>query len=162
FAPTLLTQQSNLVSVALNPLSAPGGATDLAVPGNSFAGYSQSRAFTTTPIAAFRTEFENILTTRPNFTISADGSQPVDISLTTVLGAVAPAIAPGSAWGLAAMATRIEAVINAQLNAAVPGLAVTVAFQTAGNFSTLVITANSGDKKSVRITRAADPAKDFA
>ena len=60
------------------------------------------------------------------------------------------------------MATRIEKVINDQLNSAVPGLAVAVSFQTAGNLSTLRIAAASGQQKSVRITRPADPTKDFA
>src|SRR5437868_10652783 len=43
FAPTFLTQQSDLVDVELHPDSASGGASDLTVLGNSFPGYSQSR-----------------------------------------------------------------------------------------------------------------------
>ena len=163
FAPTYLTQQSNFVSAALHPDSATGGATDLTVFANSFAGYSQSRVFTVTPIAAFRTEFEAILNASPNFTVSVDGSQPIDISLATVLG-VAPAIPPGSAWplnGAGSMAARIETVINQQLNQAVAGLAVAVSFQP-GTFSALRITANSGTRTAVRVTRGTDPAKDFA
>lgn len=162
FAPAMVTQGSSLISLNLHPDSAIGGATDLTVLANSFAGFSQSRVFTTTPIAAFRTEFEALLTGSPNFVIAVDGSQPIDISLATVLGAALPAIAPGSAWTLATMAARIEQVINAQLNAAVAGLAIIVTFQSAGNFSALRITADSGLRGSVRVTRTSDPTKDFA
>ncbi len=170
FAPALVTQQSSLISLNLHPDSAPGGATDLTVLANSFAGFSQSRVFTTTPIAAFRTEFEKILNDltnpTPNFTISVDGSPQIDIKLmdpsNPVLGAAAPAIAPGSTWTLLQMQTRIEQVINAQLNAAMTGLAVSVTFQTTGNFSVLRITANSGLSRTVRVTRYSDPKTDLA
>ncbi len=162
FAPDAVTQGSSLIKLELHADSKAGGATDLTVLANSFAGFSQSRVFATTPIAAFRTEFELLLTNTPNFVASVDGSQPVDISLGNVLGAVAPAIAPGSAWALAAMETRIQQVMNDQLNSAVTGLAVAVGFQTTGNFSALRITAASGLQRTVRIIRAADPTKDFA
>jgi phage tail sheath protein FI len=163
FAPDAVTQGSAFIKLELHPDSKAGGPTDLTQLANSFAGFSQSRVFATAPIAAFRNEFELLLNNTPNFVVSVDGSQTVDISLGNVLGAVAPpAIAPGSAWSLADMATRIQQVMNDQLNAAVTGLSVNVGFQTTGNFSALRITAASPAQRSVRITRTPDPTKDFA
>ena len=160
FAPDAVTQGSSLIKLELHADVKPGGPADITQLANSFAGFSQSRVFLTTPITGFRTEFEPWLTNRPNFVVSVDGSQAIDISLTTVLGA-APALPPGT-WSLATMAARIQQVINDQLNAAVTGLSVAVSFQTAGNFSALRIAAASGTQRTVRVTRASDPTKDFA
>lgn len=162
FAPDAVTQGSSLIKLELHADAKAGGAADITQLANSFAGFSQSRVFPTTPIAGFRTEFELLLTNTPNFAASVDGSQAIDISLATVLGAVAPAIPPGSSWSLASMSTRIQQVINDQLNAAVTGLSVAVSFQTTGNVSVLRIAAASGAQRSVRITRTSDPTKDFA
>jgi phage tail sheath protein FI len=168
FAPDAVTLGSNLISLDLHADSKPGGGSDLTVLANSFPGWSQSRVFQTTPIAAFRTEFEAILTNTPAFVISVNGSQDIEINLqnpsSPVLGPAAPAIAAGSAWTLAAMEGRIQQVINEQLNSAVVGLAIAAAFQTAGNASALRITAaaGSGAQRSVRVRRASDPTKDFA
>jgi hypothetical protein len=163
FAPAYLSQSSSLIDVSLHgdvapPVPGPAGPGDITVLGNSFAGFSQSVPTTTTPIAGFRTRFEGFLTNSPNFVLIVDDQPPVNISLTTVLGPVAPAILAGSAWTLAAMATRLDQVINAQLP---PGSAVTCSFETSGNLSALRITANdAGRRRNVRIRRAAD--KDFA
>jgi uncharacterized protein len=162
FAPDVVTQGSSLIKLELHADSKAGGASDITSLANSFAGFSQSRVFLTTPVAPFRTEFELMLTNTPNFVASVDGSQAIDISLATVLGPVGPAILPGSAWPLGNMATRIQQVINDQLNAAVTGLSVTVGFQTTGNVSALRIAAASGAQRTVHITRASDPTKDFA
>jgi phage tail sheath protein FI len=162
FAPSAVTQGSSLIKLELHSDSKPGGPTDLTLLANSFAGFSQGRVFLTSPIATFRGEFEALLNNSPNFVVSADGSQPVDISLASVLGAVLPEILPGSAWSLADMQTRLQQVVNDQLNAAVTGLSVTANFQTTGNFSTLRLTAASGARRSVRVTHTSDPTKDFA
>jgi phage tail sheath protein FI len=162
FAPDAVTQGSALIDLALHADSQPGGSNDITDIAKSFAGFSQSRVFLTTPLAGFRTEFEKLLTNTPNFVVNVDGLGPVDISLANVLGAAPPAIAPGSAWARAAMEARIQQVMNDQLNSVVTGLQVAVAFQTTGNFSALRITADSGLKRSVHITRAADTTKDFA
>jgi hypothetical protein len=165
FAPSAVTQGSSFIKLDLHPDSKPGGATDLTDLTKSFRGFSQSRVFETTagpPLTAFRNEFEAMLTNTPNFRVSADGSQPVDIDLSTVLGPAAPAIAPGSAWTLADMAARIKQVMNPQLNGAIAGLAVDAAFQTSGDFAALRIIADSGAKRSVHVTRASDTTKDFA
>jgi phage tail sheath protein FI len=162
FAPDVVTQGSSLIKLELHADSKVGGATDITNLANSFAGFSQSRDFLTTPIAAFRTEFELLLTNTPNFVVSVDGNQTIEISLATVLGAVAPAIPPGSTWSLAAMATRIQQVMNDQLNAAVTGLSVGVSFPQTANCSALRVTAASGAQRWVRITRPSDPTKDFA
>lgn len=171
FAPRLLTQNSGLIEAKLNP------ATDITLIGNSFAGFSQSRVFAAdgAALGPFRSEFESILLKAPippgtpnktKFTVSVDGSQPIDIDLqdpaNAVFGPAGPAIAPTSAWTLGQMETRIAAVINAQLSAAVPGLGVSVVFRTSGTSAALRITAATGDQKSVRVTRAANPAEDFA
>ncbi|MDQ6869479.1 MAG: hypothetical protein M3178_14295 [Pseudomonadota bacterium] len=101
FAPDAVTQGSSLIKLELHADSKAGGPSDLTVLANSFAGFSQSGVFATTPPGPFRTDFELLLTNTPNFVASVDGSQPVDISLANVLGAVPPAIAPGSAWAVA-------------------------------------------------------------
>jgi hypothetical protein len=140
----------------LHPDSQAGGPHDITVPGNSFQGYSQSRVFDTSSLVAFRKEFDTLLN-NPNFTVSVDGSQPVDISLSAVLGTL-PAV-----WDKDIdMAPGIQTVMNGQLNDAVTGLSVKVTFEGAAPLFALRIAANSGSERSVRITRASDPTKDFA
>lgn len=166
FAPAAVTQGSGLIQLALHADAKAGGPNDIANLANSAPGFSQSRVFDTSAggLAAFRSAFEALLTNTPDFVVRVDGSQPVDVSLGAVLGPVGPAILPGSAWTLAAMETRIEQVINPLLNAAVTGLAVKVKFvsSASGNSSALRFTADSGFGRSVRVTRAANPARDFA
>jgi phage tail sheath protein FI len=162
FAPAIVTQDSKLIDLALHADAKPGGASDLTNLANSFAGFSQSRPFLTTPIGGFRTEFENLLTATPNLIISVNGSQDIDVTLASVLGPVGPAILPGSPWTLAAMEARITQVINDQLNSAVSGLSIAAAFQTTGNLSALRLTSASGAQRSVRVRRGADPTTDFA
>jgi len=161
FAPAFVTQSSNLIDLALHPDAAPGGAADLTVPANSFAGFSQSRVFERTPVAAFRAGFEALLMASPRFDVNVDDEQWVSIDLSTVLGAALPAIVPGSAWDPDIdMAPRLEAVINTQLNAVSPAISVSVSWQVSGNFGALRIASASGDTKSVRIRRST--AQDFA
>jgi len=172
FAPNFATQSSELIDMDLHPDAAPpvpgpAGPRDITNLANSFPGFSQSRAFKTAPAAAmtaFRTLFEGFLTNTPNFEVSVDEEQYVKIDLTSVLGAVAPAIAPASSWTLVDMATRLRQVINPQLDAVVAGLSVLCEFKSVGvapdTVSALRITADSGRKRSVRVRRAAD--KDFA
>jgi len=81
-------------------------------------------------MTAFRTLFEGFLTNTPNFEVSVDEEQYVKIDLTSVLGAVAPAIAPASSWTLVDMATRLRQVINPQLDAVVAGLSVLCEFKS--------------------------------
>jgi len=161
FAPTFVSQSSGLVDVSLHADADAGGTHDLTTFTESFAGFSQSRVFRTTPIAAFRTLFESLLTTTPRFEIKVDDAPWIPIDLTTVLGAAAPAIAPGSTWSLADMATRLTQVINDQLGAVVAGLAVACSWNTSGNSSTLRIASNTGlapvarnQRVSVSIRRA--------
>lgn len=161
FAPAAVTQGSGLIKLELHPDSKTGGANpiDDPNPANFFHGFSQSRVFETggaAATAAFRSEFGPMLTNTPFFVVRVDDSQPVEIDLGGVLAAV-PA-----AWTLADMETEIQKEMNTQLNSVVPGLAVAVKFQTAGNFSALRITADSGLRRSVRVTHASDPTKDFA
>ncbi len=166
FAPAAVTQGSGLIKLELHADAKSGGSNDIANLANSDPGFSQGRVFDTSAggLAAFRTAFEALLTNTPEFVVRVDGSQPVDVSLASVLGPVAPALLPGSAWTTAAMATRIEQVLNPLLNAAVTGLAVTVQFaaSASGDSSALRIIADSGMGRSVRVTRASNPARDFA
>jgi uncharacterized protein len=163
FAPDLVSRNSSLLKLELHDDVTPGKPDDLTVLANSFAGFSQSRVFATTPIAAFRTEFEALLTATPRFVIAVDGGPEIEINLahplSKVLGATPPEIAPGSAWSLATMEARIQKVINDQLPG-LAGLQVAVAFQTAGSFSALRITSAGPTKQSVRVRRA--PAADLA
>lgn len=162
FAPDAVTHGSTLIKLELHEDVTAGKADDLTLIANSFGGFSQSRVFKTTPVAAFRTEFEALLTTTPNFTATVDGNQAVDISLATVLGAAAPAMVPGTAWTLPNMGTRIAQVMNDQLNAAVTGLSVAASFFTQGDYSALRIASSSGTQRTVRVSRAADATKDLA
>jgi phage tail sheath protein FI len=162
FAPDAVTQGSKFISLDLHPDADAGGASDITQLVNSFAGFSQSRPFLTNPIAGFRTEFESLLTTKPNFRINVNGTRDVDIDLSTVLGPTPPAIAAGSSWALADMATRLEQVINDQLNAAVGGLNVAVSFVTDGDYSALRITSATAPQTTVRIRRGSDSTRDFA
>src|SRR5439155_11188481 len=73
FAPDYVTRNSGLVKLELHADVKPGSAGDINVIGNSFPGFSQSRVFSTTPIAPFRTEFEMLLTGTPNFVLNVDG-----------------------------------------------------------------------------------------
>ena len=166
FAPEFVTQSSNLIDLALHANLAPGGSADLRNFANSFAGYSQSRAFKTNLLGQFRTDFEALLNGGPRFELNVDDTQYVPINLSTVLGAAAPAIALSSAWSLLAMSNRIAQVINDQLNAAVPGLQVTCNWRTSGDFSALRIISNGtapiqpNQRKSVRVRRSTS--QDFA
>ncbi len=160
FAPAFVTQSSELIDLALHPDVAPGGATDLSVLANSFAGFSQSRVFEREPAATFRVAFEALLTASPRFDVNVDDTQWVSIDLSAVLGA-APAIPPGSAWDPDAdMAPRIEAVINDQLNAVSPALSVSVTWQVSGTFGALRIASATASTRSVQIRRST--AQDFA
>lgn len=169
FAPNYVTQSSDLIDLKLHsdiapPVPGPAGSGNITNINNGFPGYSQSRAFKTGPapvdMTAFRTKFENILTNTPKFEMSVDEKQYVKIDLLTVLGPAPPAIVPGSPWSLSDMATRLQSVINTLLGAAIAGLQVRCEWKSSGNCSAFRITADSGDKRSVRIRRSAD--KDFA
>jgi uncharacterized protein len=154
FAPDLITQSSALIDVALHADAQSGGAADIAVLANSFAGFSQTRVFQTTPIGAFRTEFEAILNATPQFQISVDGSPYIPVTLANVLAGL-----PG-AWTLVAMAGAIQAEINNQLMLAIPGLSVACSWQTIGNVSALRIASATAVARSVNIRRSAS--NDFA
>ena len=159
FAPDFVSQSSGLINLALYDAADPGG-VDITLLGNSFAGYSQSRVFETSPVLTFRTDFEALLTNSPTFQINVDDSQYVDISLGTVLGPVAPAIPAGSTWSRPNMATRIAQVINEQLAAVSVGLSVACSWQESGNFAVLRIASATADPKSVHIRRGSS--QDFA
>ena len=172
FAPSFVTQSSSLIDVSLHADAQAGGGSDLRDFGtaNSFAGFSQSRVLPTTPIAAFRTAFETLLTNTPTFTMNVDDTQYVPIDLSTVLGSTPPAIAPGSTWSLASMVSRIEDVVNPQISAVVPGASIECSWETHGNYSALRFTSSSGgpaasavaanQRTSVRIRRSST--NDFA
>jgi uncharacterized protein len=159
YAPTYITQSSDLIDLKLHADAGTGGARDITNIANSFAGFSQGRPFKTTPIADFRTEFHDLLTDYYKFEIDVDGEGYIPITLETVFGAVAPAIDPTSNWTIPNMATRLAQVINEQLDSAVSGLQVLCSF-TGTNPQALRITAGSGKKRSVRIRRAST--KDLA
>jgi phage tail sheath protein FI len=160
FARDFVSQSSALVDLVLHADAAPGGASDLADLANSFAGFSQGRVFGTAPIGPFRAAVEGLLTATPRFEMSVDEGPYIPIDLASVLGAPAPAIAPGSAWSLGAMAARLTQVMNEQLGAVSVGLSVACSWQTSGNFAALRITSDTADPKSLRIRRAAG--QDFA
>jgi phage tail sheath protein FI len=164
FAPTFVSQSSNLIDLELHADIDAGGPNDMTIIGNSFAGYSQGRAFKTVPIANFRTLFEGILAADYMLEMDVDGSGYIPINLENeIFGTPAPKIALGSSWSLQDVADQLTDVINAQLGAAVSGLSVRCDFISPGggtnvvgsNPNTLRITANSGDKRSVRIRRSA-------
>jgi len=154
FAPDYITQSSELIDMKLHADIASGGSHDMTLIANSFAGFSQGRFFKSTPIGAFRTEFETILGQYYKYEMDVDGNGYIPISLATVFGAAAPAIVAGSAWSLTDMSGRIEDVINEQLNASISGLNVLCEFITSGSVTALRVTADSGNKKSVHIRRA--------
>jgi phage tail sheath protein FI len=160
FARDFVSQSSALVDLAMHGDAAPGGADDLADIANSFAGFSQGRVFDTSPIGPFRTAVEGLLTATPKFEMSVDEGPYIAIDLTGVLGAPAPAIVPGSAWSLVAMAARLTQVMNERLGAVSVGLSVACTWQTSGNFAALRITSDTADPKSIRVRRAAS--QDFA
>jgi hypothetical protein len=145
FAPSFVSQSSNLIDMSLHADLQPGGGSDLRdfTTANSFAGFSQSRAFRTTPIATFRTAVENMLTNAPRFEINVDDTQYIPIVLDTVLGLTPPEIAPGSPWTGPQMAARIQQVVNQQINAVLPGVSIACSWPTA-NFSALRFTSDSG------------------
>lgn len=157
FAPSLVTQSSVLVDAALHPDAQPGGAADIAVAANSFAGFSQSRVFLTTPmagIAGFRATFNAILNATPEFQISVDGGAYVPITLANVLAGL-----PAN-WTLAGMETAIETEINNQLLLVQLGASVAVSWQTVGNFSALRIASATALTRSINIRRSGS--NDFA
>ena len=159
YAPTFVSQSSGLIDLALHAEADAASANDIHLIANSFAGFSQSRPFLTTPIATFRTELEAMFPAAGpalNFQINVDDAQWVNVDLLTLFGAAAPAVVRGSAWALNDVATRVQSLINTALNASVPGLQVAVAWTTIGNFSVLRITSDTAaDKRSVRIRRGA-------
>ena len=175
FAPAFVTQSSALIDLLLHadaapPVPGPAGPRDITNLANSFAGYSQGRAFATTPIATFRTDLQNIIANNPNFEINVDEKGFVPIVLNDIFGPAgvpAPIIDSTTAWTLADLATRLQQVINAQLSTLVPGGASVVVdwrssagVNTAGTPNALRIAAGSGLSRSVRIRRAAS--QDFA
>jgi uncharacterized protein len=146
FAPAAVTQGSALIKLDLHPDSQADGPNDITLIGNSFAGFSQSRVFDT-GAGTFRKHFEFTLTNTPNFTVSVDGSQPVDISLNLAyVLAVSPAIASGTAWPLSDMAARIKTVMNGQLNDTVTGLSVAVDCSTGSLVKCLIFMWPGGNR----------------
>ncbi len=161
FAPTFVSQSSSFIDVDLHSDVRLGGPRDLRSTGA--AGFSQSLAFQVSD-ADFRQDFEDMLNNNPSFEMSVDEEQYVPISLANVFDSASD-IAP-SAWTLTEMATRLQQVINLQLNALVPGASVLVTWVRINeeivdaDVDAIRITANSGDSRSVRIRRTGS--NDFA
>ncbi|MCP4463716.1 MAG: hypothetical protein GY819_13050 [Planctomycetaceae bacterium] len=160
FAPDFITQSSDLVSATLHADANIGGVADIHDPANSFAGFSQSRLFKTTPIGGFRTEFHTLLTASPNLQINVDDRGYLPIDLSSVFGAAVPAIDPASTWTLAEMKNRLAVVINEQLNAVALDLKVACSWKTSGDYSAMRISSDAAQKKSVHIRRG--DSADFA
>ncbi len=158
FAPTFVTQSSALIDLTLHSdMGDPSSATSfINTLGNSLAGYSQSRQpFVTAPLAPFRTALNALVQPTGAFTMIVNNEQPIDIDLHTLdFTAGAP--------NLAGVAALIEATINTQLGAKVPGLAVACSWDQVGgaNTNVLRITSNSGSRTSVTVRRATS--KDLA
>jgi uncharacterized protein len=150
FAPTFVTQSSDLIDLAVSATLTPAFFGNIA---NSFAGFSQSRRPLSSTIATAIDTIDKLIhpplpatPVQSSFMISVNGSAPQLVDL--------------SDWALPASAASIESELTTRINDALlptsPLQKVSVSFAPiAGLGHILSITANSGDLASVRITRAA-------
>jgi uncharacterized protein len=154
FAPSFVTQSSDMIDLAVSSLLTPAFyATAI----NSFDGFSQSRRPLDATLATAVTALNQLITppvpplpalpapAQTSFMISVNGSAPQLVNLT---GWTVPATT-------ALIESELKARIDAALMSASPVQTVAVNFSlVAGLGHILTITASSGDRKSVRITRA--------
>ena len=157
FAPAFVTSSSGLIDLTLHTDAAAGGANDIAVAGNSFSGFSQSRR----PLgnaAAVRTVLNGLInpatgTPRSRFEVSVDGTTFVEVD-------VAPwSTAEINAASLTDVRNRFQDRINTALDSVSPDANVAVTFASAtGLTNLLTITADGGtsSQASVHIRRASD------
>jgi hypothetical protein len=157
FAPAFVSASSTLITLALHADAAAGGANDLSVLGNSFAGYSQSRR----PLgllAAVRATLDGLVnpalgTPRSRFEISVDGHPyvPVDIGPWTAVEI--------NAATLADILARFEDRINTALDSVSPDANVAVSFASPVGLDNLLTVTSDGvtsTQASVRVRRATD------
>ncbi|HEY4684560.1 MAG TPA: phage tail sheath subtilisin-like domain-containing protein [Dehalococcoidia bacterium] len=161
FAPAFVSRSSELVNLALHPDVAAGGATDLTDINNSFAGFSQTRAFKTAPIADFRAEVQALFAqTSFMIELNVDDTQWVAIDLSQVFAAGGLP----NAWQPQDLATRLRDLINPQLAAAGLPQRVAGAVSASGSFAAVRIVSDtpaaSGGPRSVRVRRS--PQNDIA
>ena len=138
FAPAVVTQSSDLVTVEIPPTSP----LDTAIA----AGFSEARRPLGTDAVQVENSLGTAMATGHSFEISVDGSPYVKVTLVDVSGA-----------DLAALAKGIEIPINTALGTLVPGRAVDVTF-TGATQQFLRITAatpTGADNSTVRVRRAA-------
>ncbi|MGH8109817.1 MAG: phage tail sheath family protein [Arenimonas sp.] len=154
FAPSFVKQSSEIIDLEVSSLLTPAFyATAI----NSFDGFSQSRRPLDATLATAITTLNQLITppvpalpalpapAQTSFNISVNGSAPQLVNL--------------SGWTVPATTALIESELKARIDAALmsasPVQTVNVNFSlVAGLGHILTITASSGDKKSVRITRA--------
>ncbi|PUA29321.1 MAG: hypothetical protein B0W54_01600 [Cellvibrio sp. 79] len=154
FAPAFVTQSSSLIDLSLSGLLTPAF---YALPANSFDGFSQSRRPLDSTLATAVTTLNQLITPpvpalpalpappQTSFLISVNGCTPQLVNLT---GWAVPAAIP-------AIESELKARIDAALMSVSPVQTVAVNFApVAGVGHILTITASSGERKSVRITRA--------
>ena len=154
FAPSFVTQSSDMIDLTVSSLLTPAF---YATAANSFDGFSQSRRPLDATLATAVTALNQLITppvpplpalpapAQTSFMVSVNGSAPQLVNLT---GWTVPATT-------ALIESELKARIDAALMSASPVQTVAVNFSpVAGLGHILTIAASSGDKKSVRITRA--------
>ena len=151
FAVDFVNSSSQLARLALNAAVESGGASDLTVIGNSFAGFSQSRR-PLGNLAAVRSVLDGLInpaapaTPSSRFEISVDGSPWVEVDL-----------APWGTIGgdtLAQIRDHIQQRINDALDTVSPSANVAVTTATASNFITITADGAGSSLESVHVRRA--------
>lgn len=154
FAPTFVSNSSTLIELELHADADAGGANDLTVLGNSFAGFSQSRR-PLGAIGATRTVLDGLInpatgSPRSRFEISVDGTPyvPVDLAPWSTAEIMAANITP--------IRDRFATLINAALDSVSPDAEVAVTSPSPTGLPTLLTITSISTQHSVRIRRAAD------
>jgi hypothetical protein len=157
FAPDFVTGSSGLVNLELHADVDAGGANDLTVIGNSFAGFSQSRRPLGT-LANLRTTLNDLInpavgTPRSRFEVSVDGTAyvPVDLAPWTT--------AQINAASSVDVRNRFQDRINTALDSVSPDANVAVTLASPASMANLLTVTSDGGtstQASVRIRRAAD------
>ena len=155
YAPDFVTQSSGLIDLALTTEADSGGTNDIFGSSSGIEGFSQSRVYSISPIAPFRTEIEALLVTGTGFEINVDETHYIRIDT----GGIAAALQAIGTWQPTDLASELESAINTAVGAELPAQAVTVdvATATGGNFVAFQIrsTPVSGDNGiSVRVRRS--------
>ena len=157
YAPDFVTQSSSLIDLALASDAGSGGANDIFGGTSGIEGFSQSRVYSTTPIAPFRTEIEALLVAGTGFEINVDDTHYVRVDT----GAIGPALNGIGAWQPSDLATQLQTAINNAVGPALPAHAVAVdvvsAADGANNFVAFRLRSDppSGDNGvSVRVRRS--------